>query len=82
MRERGSTMNQLRLNAANEPTDPKLEEAWEAQRDAFNEQTASGLKSVLPPGAAEKVGFGPELLEFLEMDFDKLNMKPPEPKAP
>jgi hypothetical protein len=82
MRERGTTMNQLRLNAANEPSDPKLEEAWEAQRDAFNEQTAHGLKAVLPPGAAERVGFGPELLEFLEMDFDKLNMKTPETKAP
>ena len=82
MRERGTTMNQLRLNAANEPTDPKLEEAWEAQRDAFNEQTANGLRSVLPPGAAERVGFGPELLEFLEMDFDKLNMKALETRAP
>jgi len=82
MRERGTAMNQLRLNAANEPADPKLEEAWEAQRDAFNEQTANGLRTVLPPGAAERVGFGPELLEFLEMDFDKLNMKPPETKAP
>ena len=73
MRERATAMNQAGLNAAREPTDPKLEEEWEERRDKFNEQTAEGLKTILPPGAAEKVGFGPELMEFLEMDFDKLS---------
>lgn len=82
MRERAVMMNQLGLNAAKEPTDPKLEEAWEERRDKFNEQTAEGLKAALPPGAAEKINFGPELMEFLEMDFDKLTPKPVEKKAP
>lgn len=81
MRQRAMVMNQLGLNSAKEPTDPKLEEAWEERRDQFNEQTATGLKGILPPGAAEKVGFGPELMEFLEMDFDKLNLRPAENKA-
>jgi len=72
MRERATVMNQLELNAAREPSDPALEEAWEGRRDKFNEQTAEGLKALLPPGAAERIGFGPELMEFLEMDFDKL----------
>lgn len=78
MRERGLTMNQLRLNAAQEPTDPKLEEEWEERRDAFNAKTADGLRTLLPPGTAEKAGFGSELLEFLEMDFDKV-APPPAP---
>ena len=76
MRERGTTMNQLRLNAANEPSDPKLEEVWEEKRDAFNAQSADGLKSILPPGAADKIGLGPELMELLEMDFDKVTKTP------
>lgn len=82
MRQRAVLMNQQELNAAKEPTDPKLEEAWEERRDKFNEQTAEGLKDILPPGAAEKVNFGPELMEFLEMDFDKLAPKTPEQKRP
>jgi len=72
MRQRGIEMNQLGLNAAKEPTDPKLEGAWEEQRDQFNERTTEGLKGILPPGAAEKAGLSKELMEFLEMDFDKL----------
>lgn len=72
MQQRALQMNQQQLNTANEPADPKLEEEWEERRDKFNEQTATGLKGILPPGAAEKVNFGPELMEFLEMDFDKL----------
>lgn len=78
MRERATLMNQLELNAAKEPTDAKLEEAWEERRDKFNEQTSDGLKALLPPGAAEKAGLGPELMEFLEMDFDKLNTSFPD----
>jgi hypothetical protein len=80
MRERAVVMNQLELNAGKEPTDPKLEEAWEERRDKFNEQTAEGLKGILPPGAAEKINFGPELMEFLEMDFDKLTPQASEKK--
>lgn len=72
MRARGLAMNQAGLNAALEPTDPKLEEEWEERRDAFNAQTAQGLKGILPPEAAQKAVIGPELLEFLEMDFDKI----------
>jgi hypothetical protein len=73
MRQRAAMMNEQGLNAAKEPTDSALEEAWEERRDSFNEQTAQGLKAILPPGVAEKVGFGPGLMEFLEMDFDKIN---------
>jgi hypothetical protein len=72
MRDRATLMNQQELNAAREPTDAALEEAWEQRRDRFNEQTAEALKALLPPGAAERIGFGPDLMEFLEMDFDKL----------
>ena len=72
MRQRGVEMNQLGLNASKEPTDPKAEEEWEERRDKFNEQTAEALKKVLPPGAAEKAGLSKELMEFLEMDFDKI----------
>jgi hypothetical protein len=72
MRQRGVEMNQLGLNAGKEPGDPKLEEEWEERRDQFNERTAEGLKKVLPPGAAEKAGLTKELMEFLEMDFDKI----------
>jgi hypothetical protein len=72
MRQRAIEMNQQGLNAGREPTDPKLEEAWEEQRDQFNARTAEGLKGILPPGAAEKAGLSKELMEFLEMDFDKI----------
>jgi hypothetical protein len=75
MRQRAATMNQAGLNAAKEPADPKLEEQWEERRDKFNEETADNLKKVLPPGAAEKVNLSPELMEFLEMDFNKLAPK-------
>ena len=75
MRQRGTMMNELGLNSAKEPTDPKLEEAWEERRDQFNEQTAAGLKAILPPGAGEKAGLSAELMEFLEMDFDKITPK-------
>jgi hypothetical protein len=81
MRQRAVEMNQLGLNAAKEPTDPKLEEEWEERRDKFNEQTADGLKRVLPPGAAEKAGLNKELMEFLEMDFDKITPQPAPAKA-
>lgn len=81
MRQRAVLMNQQELNAAKEPTDLKLEEEWEERRDKFNEQTAEGLKGILPTGAAEKVNFGPELMEFLEMDFDKLAPKTLEKNA-
>jgi hypothetical protein len=75
MRQRAVEMNQLGLNAAKEPTDAKAEEEWEERRDKFNEQTAESLKKVLPPGAAEKAGISKELMEFLEMDFDKVAPK-------
>jgi len=81
MRQRAVEMNQLGLNAAKEPADPKQEEAWEERRDHFNEQTAEGLKKVLPPGAAEKAGISKELMEFLEMDFDKTTPPPTAARA-
>jgi hypothetical protein len=82
MRQRAVEMNQLGLNAGKEPTDPKQEEAWEERRDQFNEQTADGLKKVLPPGAAEKAGISKELMEFLEMDFDKITPQATAAKTP
>jgi hypothetical protein len=72
MTQRATMMNGLGLNAGKEPTDPKLEEDWEARRDTFNAQTAEGLKAVLPPNVADRAGLSAELLEFLEMDFDKV----------
>ncbi|HBJ85247.1 MAG TPA: hypothetical protein DDZ88_15510 [Verrucomicrobiales bacterium] len=72
MRQRAQTMNQLGLNTAREPQDAQLEAAWEARRDVFNEETVTGLQNLLPPGAAGKAGISPELMEFLEMDFDKM----------
>ena len=82
MRERATVMNQNELNSAKEPTDPTLKAAWEERRDQFNEQTAAGLNAVLPPGAVGKAGVGPGLMEFLEMDFDKLNPGLLEKQAP
>ncbi len=72
MRQRAQAMNQLGLNTAREPQDAQLEAAWETRRDAFNEETVTGLHNLLPPGAAGKAGISPELMEFLEMDFDKM----------
>ena len=81
MSQRATEMNQNRLNTSNQPTDPELKETWEQRRDKFNALTADGLNAVLPPGAAEKAGIGPSLMEFLEMDFDKLNTTTPSTKA-
>lgn len=53
MRQRAQLMNQQGLNAGREPQDAQLEAAWEARRDAFNTQTATGLQNLLPPGAAQ-----------------------------
>ena len=72
MRQRAQLMNQQGLNAGREPQDAQLEAAWEARRDAFNTQTATGLQNLLPPGAAQKAGISPELLEFLQMDVDNI----------
>ena len=77
MRQRGESLVQLGLNTAREPADPQLEEKWEEQRDAFNEQTAATLQRILPAGAAAKAGLTAELMEFLEMDFDKLQPTTP-----
>ena len=71
MRERGVLMKEKGLNAGNEPDNPAQEEPWEERRDAFNEETVEGLRAVLPAGAADKAGITPQLMEFLEMDFDK-----------
>lgn len=72
MKERATLMGQQGLNAAKEPTDAAQEEAWEEKRDAFNSATAAGLKNILPPDTADKIGFSDQWLEFLEMDFDKV----------
>jgi hypothetical protein len=71
MRQRGQELVAQKLNAANEPTDPALEEPWEERRDAFNEETAAGAAKILPPGVAEKIGFDSKFLELMERDFDK-----------
>ena len=62
-------MGRLGLNVARQPTDPALADAWETQRDQYNQQTAAGLTAILPPGAANRAGFNSGLREFLEMDF-------------
>ena len=71
MRQRAVGLNAQGLNTAKEPTDPAQEEPWEEKRDEFNEETAKGLREVLPPGAADRAGITPQLMEFLERDFDK-----------
>ena len=71
MRQRAVGLNQQGLNTAKEPTNPAQEEQWEEKRDKYNEETAKGLGAVLPPGAAERAGITPQLMEFLERDFDK-----------
>ena len=77
MRQRATNMGQLGLNTAKEPTNPTLEEQWEDRRDQFNEKTATGLQALLPPGAADKAGINAQLMELLEMDFDKAEADPP-----
>jgi hypothetical protein len=80
MRQRATSMGQLGLNTAKEPTDPTLEKQWEERRDQFNEQTATGLQALLPPGAADKAGINAQLMELLEMDFDKAEAEPTKKK--
>ena len=77
MRQRAVGLNALGLNTAKEPTDPAQEEPWEEKRDEYNEETAKGLRAVLPPGAADRAGITPQLMEFLERDFDKAGEKLP-----
>ena len=81
MGQRATEMNQSQLNTASQPTDPQMKDAWEQRRDKFNAQTADGLNAVLPPGASQKAGISSSLMEFLEMDFDKLNTVTPSTKA-
>lgn len=71
MKGRGEAMVAAGLNAANEPEDPVMEEAWEERRDQFNAATARGVAEILPPGEAERIGFTPGFMELLEQDFDK-----------
>lgn len=71
MRQRAREMAADGLNAAREPDDPDAEEAWEARRDAFNEITTEGLRTILPPGSADRIKLDDSLLELLEGDFDK-----------
>ena len=72
MRQRAVGLNEQGLNTSKEPTDPSKEESWEEKRDKYNEETADGLRSVLPPGAADRAGITPQLMEFLERDFNKM----------
>jgi hypothetical protein len=71
MHIRGEAMVAAGLNAAKEPTDPAKEEAWEKQRDDFNEETVDGIAKILPPGEAARIGFTDKFVELLEQDFDK-----------
>lgn len=77
MRQRAVGLNEQGLNTSKEPTDPAKEEIWEEKRDKYNEETADGLRSVLPPGAADRAGITPQLMEFLERDFDKMEEATP-----
>lgn len=76
MRERATLMNQAGLNTAKGPTDAAARDRWETRRDAFNQQSAAGLAAVLPPGAAARAGVNPQMMELLEMDFDKAEEEP------
>ncbi len=71
MSQRATTLNQLGLNSSSKPADPTAQDQWEERRDEFNVQSATGLRALLPPGAADKAGISPQLMELLEMDFDK-----------
>ena len=71
MRQRAVGLNEQGLNTAKEPTDSAKEEPWEEKRDEYNVETANGLRALLPPDAADSAGVTPQLLEFLELDFDK-----------
>lgn len=71
MHQRAVGLNEQGLNTAKEPTDPAKEEPWEEKRDEYNVETANGLRALLPPPAADAAGITPQLLEFLERDFDK-----------
>ena len=76
MTSRAEAMNAAGLNISKQPGNLVSQGIWELRRDHFNEQTASGLTDLLPPGAAAQAGIGPDLMEFLEMDFDKTNSQP------
>lgn len=71
MRTRGQEMIAAGLNAGKEPAEPVQEEAWEKRRDEFNETTVDGVAKILPPGAAERIGFTDKFIELMEQDFDK-----------
>ncbi len=77
MRQRAVGLNEQGLNTSKEPADPAKEETWEEKRDKYNEETADGLRSVLPLGAADRAGITPQLMEFLERDFDKMEEATP-----
>lgn len=74
MRQRAQEMIAAQLNEANMPA--AGQQAWEDRRDVFNEQTVSGLRQLLTPPVADKAGVTPQLLEFLETDFDKAGTQP------
>jgi len=71
MQQRAREMIRSGLNAGSKPADQAQQDTWEEQRDQFNEQTADGLRQLLSPALADKAGIDPQLMEFLETDFDK-----------
>jgi hypothetical protein len=71
MKSRGEIMLATNLNSSNEPDDPAMEHAWEAKRDAFNEQTVEGIAKIIGKDEALRIGFTPGFLELMEQDFDK-----------
>lgn len=74
MRGRAQDMIAAQLNEGSMPADGQ--QAWEDRRDTFNEQTVAGLRQILTPPVADKAGVTPQLLEFLETDFDKAAQQP------
>src|SRR5581483_1636363 len=70
MRQRAMTMEQMGLNAGNQPGDPVQQDACEKNRDAFNAQTAHSLRDMLTPPVADQAGINAKLMELLENDLD------------
>jgi hypothetical protein len=77
MQQRAREMIRSGLNAGSKPAEQAQQDTGEEERDQFNEQTADGLRQLLSPALADKVGIDPQLMEFLETDFDKTSQSGP-----
>ncbi|MDB6135015.1 MAG: hypothetical protein JWM59_3258 [Verrucomicrobiales bacterium] len=75
MRQRATEGINQGVNAGSKPQEGSW--AWEMKRDAFNEETATQLKAILPAKAQETFPVDGPLMEFLEMDFDAAGISLP-----